>query len=180
MTRIVRWFVQGLIFCVPIALTVWIVLGTFRTIDGWIGLDIPGIGVAIVLVGITVVGILATNFLTKRLMGLFESTLDRLPFVRLLHTSVKDLMSAFVGEKKRMGRPVLVDLVPGGAVKAMGFITRDDVSHYGAGDGVAVYFPQAYNFAGQVVIVPKASITPIALDSSEVMAFIVSGGVAGK
>jgi len=45
---------------------------------------------------------------------------------------------------------------------------------------VAVYFPQAYNFAGQLVIVPRAAVTPVAVDASDAMAFIVSGGVTGK
>jgi uncharacterized membrane protein len=104
----------------------------------------------------------------------------RLPLLRLLHTSIKDLMSAFVGERRRFNRPVLVDMGADGRIKVAGFVTRDSMANYGRPDDVAVYFPQAYNFAGQVVIVPRTAITALDRDSSDVMAFIVSGGVTGK
>lgn len=180
MKRIVRYFLQGLIFVVPIALTAWLFYASFRTIDGWLGLPIPGAGVAAVLIAVTIFGVLASNFLTRRILSAFEGLLDRLPFVRLLHTSMKDLMGAFVGEKKRFDKPVMVDLAPGGHVRALGFITRQTMAHYQLPDAVAVYFPQAYNFAGQVVIVPRSAVRELELESSEVMAFIVSGGIAGK
>lgn len=178
MRRIVNWFLQGLIFVVPIALTIWLFVAVFSAIDGWLGLPVPGLGLLALLIFVTLVGALATNFLTRQLLGLFERALDRLPFARLLHTSVKDLMSAFVGEKRRFTRPVLVEMTPGG-VKAFGFVTREKMAPFALADHVAVYFPQSYNFAGQVVVVPRERVTPVAVDSAEVMAFIVSGGVTG-
>ena len=54
------------------------------------------------------------------------------------------------------------------------------MERFGRPDDVAVYFPQSYNFAGQVVIVPRAAVTALAVDASDAMAFIVSGGVTGK
>lgn len=184
MRRLINYFLQGLIFLVPIILTLWAAGSTFLAIDGWIrrlmGSRIPGLGFLVMLAGVTLFGFLASNFFTRRLLQLFESLLDRLPLLRLLHSSVKDLMSAFVGEKRRFNRPVLVSLGGDGRLKAFGFVTRDDMNRYGLPDEVAVYFPQAYNFAGQVVVVPRSAVTPIAADSSEVMAFIVSGGVTGK
>ena len=67
---------------------------------------------------------------------------------------------------------------PGIAVLA--FQTRDDLSPIGLPDHVAVYFPQSYNFAGNVFIVPKSRVEPIDVDSTTVMTFIVSGGVSGE
>jgi uncharacterized membrane protein len=132
------------------------------------------------LVAVTGFGFLASNFFTRRLLSFVERQLDRLPLLRLLHVSLKDLMSAFVGEKRRFNQPVLVDMGADGRVKVAGFVTRDSMAQYGRPDDVAVYFPQAYNFAGQVVIVPRTAVTAIARDSSDVMAFIVSGGVTGR
>jgi uncharacterized membrane protein len=184
MRRLVNYFLQGLIFLVPILFTLWIAGSAFLTIDDWIrgAIHIPirGIGFLVMLVGVTGFGFLASNFFTRRLLAFLERQLDRLPLLRLLHTSLKDLMNAFVGEKRRFNRPVLVDLGADGRVKVAGFVTRDSMANYGRPEDVAVYFPQAYNFAGQVVIVPRTSITAIAGDSSDVMAFIVSGGVTGK
>jgi len=184
MRRIVNYFLQGLIFLVPIVLTLWAVGSTFLAIDRWIGrligAPIFGVGFAVMLVGVTVFGFLASNFLTRRLLQFFEQVLDRLPLLKLLHTSIKDLMSAFVGEKRRFNKPVLVDLDGGGRLKVVGFVTRDSMDNFGRPDDVAVYFPQSYNFAGQLVIVPRAAVTAVAVDASDAMAFIVSGGVTGK
>jgi uncharacterized membrane protein len=184
MRRIAYYFLQGLIFLVPIILTLWAAGSTFLAIDNGIrnltGLHIRGVGFLAALVAVTVFGFLASNFFTRGLLQLFERMLDRLPLLKLLHTSLKDLMSAFVGEKRRFNKPVMVDLVADGRLKAVGFVTRDSMERFGRPDDLAVYFPQAYNFAGQVVIVPRSAVVPLALDSPEVMAFIVSGGVTGK
>lgn len=184
MRRIVYYFLQGLIFLVPIVFTLWAVGSAFLAIDGWvgrlIGAPIFGLGFAVMLVGVTVLGFLASNFLTRRLLQLFEQLLDRLPLLKLLHTSIKDLMSAFVGEKRRFNKPVLVDLDGDGRLKVVGFVTRDSMEQFGRPDDVAVYFPQSYNFAGQLVIVPRAAVSAVAVDAKDAMAFIVSGGVTGK
>lgn len=184
MRRLVYYFLQGLIFLVPIAFTLWAVGTTFLVIDRWIGrlIGVPvfGLGFAVMLVSVTAFGVLASNFLTRRLLQFFEHQLDRLPLLRLLHTSIKDLMSAFVGEKRRFNKPVLVDVGGDGHVKAFGFVTHDSMERFGRPDDVAVYFPQSYNFAGQLVIVPRAAVTAVAVDASDVMAFIVSGGVTGR
>jgi uncharacterized membrane protein len=184
MRRLVYYFLQGLIFLVPIVFTLWAVGSAFLAIDGWIGrligAPIFGLGFAVMLVGVTVLGFLASNFLTRRLLQVFERLLDRLPLLKLLHTSIKDLMSAFVGEKRKFSRPVLVDLGGDGRLKAVGFVTRDSMEGFGRPDDVAVYFPQSYNFAGQVVIAPRAAVTAIEVDAKDAMAFIVSGGVTGK
>ena len=184
MRRLVNYFLQGLIFLVPIVLTLWAVGSSFLAIDRWIGrligYPIFGLGFAVMLVGVTVFGFLASNFLTRRLLQFFEQLLDGLPLLKLLHTSIKDLMSAFVGEKRRFNKPVLVDMGADGRLKVVGFVTRDSMERFGRPDDVAVYFPQSYNFAGQVVIVPRTAVTAIAVDASEAMAFIVSGGVTGK
>jgi len=177
MKRLINYFLQGLIYLAPIALVVWVAAAVFTTIDGWLGLPVPGIGFLAVIVLVTGLGFLLSNFLTRRILAAVESVLDRLPFVKLLHTSMKDLMSAFVGEKRRFDKPVVVDLDAAGGVKLLGFITRTSLEDLALGDDVAVYLPQAYNFAGQLVIVKRERVRPLALDSAAVMALIVSGGV---
>jgi uncharacterized membrane protein len=184
MRRLANYFFQGLIFLVPIFLTLWAAGSTFLAIDDWIrrliGWPVRGVGFLVALVGVTAFGFLASNFLTRGLLQLVERVLDRLPLLKLLHTSLKDLMSAFVGEKRRFNKPVLVELASGSGIRAVGFVTRDSMERFGRPDDVAVYFPQAYNFAGQVVLVPKGAVTPLAVDSPDAMAFIVSGGVTGR
>ena len=91
---------------------------------------------------------------------------------------MKDMMSAFVGKKKQFNTPVLVKMGEGVEVERMGFITKDDLSEMGISDDkVAVYFPFSYGINGQVMIIPKKNISRIHASSSDVMKFIVSGGV---
>jgi uncharacterized membrane protein len=103
--------------------------------------------------------------------------MDRLPFVRLLYSSTRDLLNAFVGEKRRFDKPVLVTPYPGGVARALGFVTQESLSTLGLADHVTVYLPQSYNFAGSLLIFPAGAVVPLDADSADVMAFIVSGGV---
>lgn len=177
MKRLATYFLRGLVLTVPLAVTVWVCWLILRTIDGWLGLGIPGAGFVVTLVGITLIGFLGTNLLWNSLMERLEQLLDRLPFVRILYNSTKDLLDAFVGEKRRFDRPVMVAMSADGAVRTFGFITQQSLEKLGLPDDVAVYFPQSYNFAGQLVVVPAARITRLDAVSSDVLAFIVSGGV---
>jgi len=105
--------------------------------------------------------------------------LDRAPLIKTLYTSIGDLLSAFVGEKKRFNKPVLVKISADGGVEKLGFITEEDLSELGiAGDKIAVYLPHSYNFSGNLFIVSRDRVTPIDRNASEVMKFIVSGGVS--
>ena len=182
--RLMSYFLRGIIFVVPIGLTVWVLYGTIHSVDVWartqLDLTFPGLGLVITMAVITFLGFLASNFLTRRALQWFERLFDRLPVVKLLHGSLKDVLNAFVGDKRRFDMPVVVDVNGNGSLKAIGFITRENVEHYQPGGYVAVYFPQSYNFAGQVVLVPRSAVLPIELPASDVMTFIVSGGISGK
>lgn len=177
MKRLATYFLRGVVLTVPLAVTIWICWLILRTIDGWLGIDIPGAGFVVTMVGITIVGFLGTNLLWNSLVERLEQVLDRLPFVRILYNSTKDLLDAFVGEKRRFDRPVMVAMSADGAVRTFGFITQQSLEKLGLPDDVAVYFPQSYNFAGQLVVVPATRITRLDAVSSDVLAFIVSGGV---
>jgi len=177
MNRMVRYFVNGLLLSTPIALTLYVCWRIFRAVDSWLGLPWDGVGFLVTIALITLVGYLATTYLWNSLFGLVEQAMDRVPLVRFLYNSLKEVLGAFVGEKKRFDRPVAVRLIPGGNARALGFLTRESLDSLGLTDLVAVYLPQSYNFAGQVLLFPRDQVTPIAANSSDVMAFIVSGGV---
>jgi uncharacterized membrane protein len=111
------------------------------------------------------------------MLSIVEGVLERLPFVRLLYSSTKDLLNAFVGEKRRFDKPVLVAPFASGEARALGFVTQDTLATMGMREHVAVYLPQSYNFAGSLLIFPTSVVTPLDAESADVMAFIVSGGV---
>ena len=181
MKRLLGYFLRGLVLLAPLAITLYVCVLVFTTIDGWLRLPVPGVGFVVTVALITLVGFLASTLLTRTLAGLLgvvERALTRLPFVRLLYTSTKDLLNAFVGERRRFDRPVVLAVGTGG-VKTLGFVTDDDLGRLGLAGHVAVYLPQSYNFAGNLVLFPADQVTALAAESSEVMAFIISGGVTG-
>lgn len=180
MKRIARYFFEGLLFTIPLAVTLYVLYKLFVTVDSWLRLPIPGVGFVITLASIVIIGFLASNVLTRGILSVVDKVFGHLPFIKLLYSSIKDLIGAFVGEKKSFDRPVLVKLTPNGSAKAIGFITRDSMEMYGIEDHVAVYFPQSYNFAGNLLIFPADQVEILEADSADVMAFLVSGGVSGK
>ena len=109
-----------------------------------------------------------------------DRILNRLPLVKLLYGSVKDLLNAFVGDKKSFSHPVLVQLNGDSQAHVLGFITCDSLFHLGLDGYVSVYVPQSYNFAGQLLVFPISRVKALEANSTEVMTFIVSGGVAGN
>jgi uncharacterized membrane protein len=172
-----RYFFRGLLILVPLAVTVAVLYGILVKMDRWLGLPYPGAGLLILVAGTFLIGLLASNFVAKKVFETLERVFVKVPIVKLVYGSVRDLTGAFVGEKKSFEQPVLVAL-PGGA-SLVGFVTRRSLEAIGLPDHVAVYVPQAYAFAGHVLVFPRASVTPLAVDSAEVMAFLVSGGVSG-
>jgi uncharacterized membrane protein len=180
MRRLLGYFVRGLVLVAPIAVTLWICWGIFTRVDGWLGLPIQGAGFVATLVLITLVGFLGSNLLTRSLVGLLENAMSRLPFVRLLYGSTKDLLNAFVGEKRRFDKPVLMSLLrEDSSAKLVGFVTQETLDHLGMSGYVAVYCPYSYAFAGQVYVVAASQVEPLDVASADAMAFIVSGGVSG-
>ena len=177
MSRLLNYFFKGLIVIAPVFITVYVCYLIFTKIDSWLGLSIPGVGFLITVALIIMVGFAAQTFLSRTMVGALDRVFERLPFARLLYSSTKDLLNAFVGEHRRFDKPVLVTLQAGGSAKAFGFLTQGTLGRFGLGDHVAVYIPQSYGFAGNMLVFPAAQVQPIKADSPAVMAFILSGGV---
>lgn len=178
MNFLIKNFLRGLAILIPIVATIWLVVITFLTIDRWIEAPYPGIGIGVTILLILAVGMLAGNVIGKKLLRLTDMVFMRAPLVKIIYLAIKDLVEAFVGDRKKFNRPVLVSL-PAIEASALGFVTRDQIDFLPGSDLIAVYFPQSYNFAGNLLLVSAARITPIDADSTQVMAFIVSGGISG-
>lgn len=185
MKFLLRSFFRGLLFVVPIALTIYILYEVFTRLDSlvdadhWFGVHIPGVGLAIMVVAITIIGAIASSILARWLVKLVDRIFQRIPLVKLIYGAIKDLLEAFVGDSKKFDTPVLVSLGEAVGGEVLGFITRRDLGWLGREGSVAVYFPQSYNFAGNVVLFPGDRLKEVKADSSDVMQFIVSGGVSG-
>ena len=110
-------------------------------------------------------------------VGNLDGLMARVPLVRLVYNATKDLIGAFVGEKKRFDTPVVVSFTDDGTIRGLGFITQESMDMLGTLQSVTVYFPQSYAFAGWTFIVPASRVQRLETSSSDFMAFVVSGGV---
>ena len=178
MSRLITYFGRGLLAVVPIGLTVWMLYSIFVWVDGLVPTTIPGIGLLIVLGIIMGVGVLVSTVIPNSFLNLFEGSIKHLPLVRLIYFSLKDLISAFVGDKKKFNQPVLVLINRQSDIRKVGFITQTDLSKLELKGYVAVYLPHSYAFSGELVIVPADNVTLLNIPSAEAMKLIVSGGVA--
>ena len=147
-------------------------------IDGFFNFNLPGLGVTLTLFLILGLGMIGSNLITKRLLGVFEVIFGRLPLIKVFYFAVRDLVNAFAGEKKGFNHPVLVSLWPEGETQALGFMTRASFDDLGIQDRVGVYFPQAFNFAGNLLLVPSSAVTPLDANAKDIMSLIVSGGIS--
>lgn len=175
--RFITYFLRGLLFVVPLALTVYVIILILKFLDGIIPIPVPGLGILIMFSFITFMGFLASIFVTRPLFDIFEKLMFKVPLVNILYTSIKDLMSAFVGDKKKFNTPVIVKL--SNNMFRLGFITQEDLSVLGEVNLVAIYFPHSYNFSGNLYLVPRENVRILEnVRSTDVMKFIVSGGVS--
>ncbi|HVJ22150.1 MAG TPA: DUF502 domain-containing protein [Polyangiaceae bacterium] len=171
-----RYFVRGCLVAAPLGLTIYIVYSTLQAIDHLLPAPVPGLGLLITVALLTVVGFLTSNVVGRTVVDFTDRLLKSVPLVKLVYSSLKDMVGAFVGEKKSFNRPVTVRV---GELKVLGFVTRDSLDGLALPGHVAVYFPQSYNFAGYLVLAPRELVEPVNVPSSELMTFIVSGGVSG-
>lgn len=178
LSRLATWFAQGLLVFVPTMATVYSVWLLLSWLDSLIGLPIPGLGLILTILLILAIGFVTTNVAGQAVLALFERAIAHLPVVSLLYTSIKDLLNAFVGDKKSFDAPAMVAIDDAGHVKVFGFVTCRTFDDPRLAGHVAVYLPQAYNFAGNVILVPKQRVELVDADPAQFMAFIVSGGVS--
>jgi uncharacterized membrane protein len=176
--RLVRYFVRGCLVLVPLGITGYVIYATLRFIDQLLPVGIPGVGFVLTVSLVTLVGLFTSNVVGKTVFQVTDQMLSGMPLVKLIYTSIKDLIRAFVGDHKSFDQPAIVSVVPGGP-RLLGFITREAMHVIGLPGHVAVYFPQSYNFAGQLAVVPRELVELLDAPSSEVMTFIVSGGISG-
>lgn len=187
---ILNYLIKGLLIVVPIALSIFIVVWAVTTVDSWLNINnilgvdpftganrnIPGLGLGLVIAIILVAGIIVTNFVTEPMYNWFQRTMNKLPLLNFIFSSIKDLTEAFVGDEKKFNNPVLVEVE--GNLKRIGFLTQNDLSKIDLPGDVIVYFPFSYSFAGQVYVVGKDKIKPLNMSASDAMKLVVSGGVS--
>jgi len=188
-SKLLQYFLQGLLVIAPIAITIYTVYWIVSTIDSQIPLFTEvgadgkiyvrnyGLGFLIVIVAICTIGYLSSFFIKNKIFNLFDTLLVRTPGIRLIYSTVKDFFEAFAGEKKKFNKPALAN-IDDNDVWRVGFITQEDAVNFGFDEYVAVYIPMAYSIAGNVYLLPRNRVRPITdLNATDAMKFAISGGV---
>ena len=186
MKKILAFFFQGLLYIAPIGITFFILYKAFFFVDdifkplvySVFGFHIPGVGLIVLFLLITLLGIVGQTIIAKPIKFLVNHFLNRAPLVKAFYNSIKDFLSAFVGKEKKFNQPVLVQVSLISNLEKIGFVTREDLSDLGVEDKkVAVYFPHSYNFSGELFIVPANQVKHLEGAPADIMKFVVSGGV---
>jgi uncharacterized membrane protein len=190
LNALLRYFAKGLLVVVPLSAAFFLVFWAFSSVDDALNLSeqflvnpadgkplyIPGLGILSVVIIILLAGVIGTYLITEPIYNWFNRWINRIPVLKFIYSSIKDLTEAFVGDDKKLSEPVLVEDAHG--FKRIGFLTQKDMSAFGLEGEVAVYFPLSYSFAGQVYIVKADRVKPLHISSAQAMKFIVSGGVS--
>ncbi len=177
--RVLRYFFSGTLFIVPLVATAYFIFVSISWLDSLLMLPYPGLGFVIIFLAITAFGYLTTNFAFKAVMDWFDMGMNKIPLVKLIYSAVKDLLGAFVGDKKKFTKPVLVRINAQNNLYQIGFITQNDLTGLGLQDMVVVYFPHSYAFSGFHYFVARENIRTLDIPGDVAMKFIVSGGVSG-
>ncbi|HPW89464.1 MAG TPA: DUF502 domain-containing protein [Kaistella chaponensis] len=185
LNTLAKSFFQGLLIIGPFALTIWIIWYIVSSIDNIIPTiserTYPGITFLIVIISTTLIGYLGNKFIIGRVVvDSFDYLLEHTPGIKFIYTSLKDVMTSFVGDKKKFNKPVLIKTTENPAIWRIGFLTQSDLSSVGFPNYVSVYLPHSYAVSGWVVFVLATNITILEnVSAAQAMKFAVSGGVAG-
>lgn len=187
MKKLARFFLQGILYLAPITVTAYIILLIFNFVDGlledflfvFLDLSIPGLGIIILIIVLTVVGYLGQTIIATPIKRFTKRIIESVPILNVVYSAFSDLFSAFVGKEKKFNKPVMVLVNPISNLEKIGFLTENDLRLLGEKEKVAVYFPHSYNFSGELFIVPVNQVRSLNVNAGDIMKFVVSGGVAG-
>jgi uncharacterized membrane protein len=189
--QLLKFFINGILTIVPIGLVIYVIVQMFQFLDSLLGnmlrekigdgVYVPGFGLLLTIVLITVIGWLMTYWFSVRLVEFFEGILKKIPFVKSLYAVIKETIESIFGEKKSFSKVALVT-VPNSPMKMMGFITVEGLEALDDSlqDHVAIYVPQTFQVAGITFLVPNEHVEVLEISPEEAMRFILSGGVSGS
>ncbi len=189
-----KYFITGLLVLVPLFITVWVISGLVGMMDQsllllpetWrpkaqLGLDIPGMGAILTLLIIFVTGVIATNFFGKRLILVWEALLARVPVVKSIYASVKQVSDTLFSDSGNAFRQAVLVQFPRPGAWTIAFVTGKpggDVANHLSGDYLSVYVPTTPNpTGGYFLMLPRADVVELDMSVDEALKYIISMGV---
>jgi uncharacterized membrane protein len=189
MVRLRNYLIAGLIVLLPLYITFYILRFLFLVIDGllaqplaMLGLNIPGLGFILVLLILLGVGFLANNFFGKKLIGLIEWMMARLPIIKSVYNGVKQIIDAFSAQQRTAFQKVVLVEYPRQGLWSMAFLTGSEFAELDAKTGkelVSVFLPTTPNpTTGFLLFLPKEHVQVLDMTVDTGMRMIISAGVA--
>jgi len=189
-----RYFITGLLVLVPLFITIWVLIVLIGILDqslllvpaslqpeALFGMSIPGLGALLTLGIILLTGVIATNFFGKRIILFWESLLGRVPVVKSIYYSVKQVSDTLFADSGQAFRKALLVQYPREGSWTIAFLTGKpggDVVNHLQGDYVSVYVPTTPNpTSGFFLMMPKADVIELTMSVDEALKYIVSMGV---
>jgi uncharacterized membrane protein len=188
-----RWFITGILVSMPLILTVYIVLWIIEFFDnliipslfeGTFITKIPGIGLISSIIGMIFLGFIASNFLGRYFVRLGETILNKIPIVRNIYATLKQVFDTVLSSQSKAFREVVLIEFPRKGIWALAFITSEtkgEIQDKTADDVVSVYVPTTPNpTSGFLIFVPKKDITFLEMKPDLAMKLILSNGIIDK
>jgi uncharacterized membrane protein len=189
-----KYFITGLLVLVPLFITVWVISGLVGMMDQslfllpetWrpkaqLGLEIPGMGAILTLLIIFFTGVIATNFFGKRLILVWEALLARVPVVKSIYASVKQVSDTLFSDSGNAFRQAVLVQFPRPGAWTIAFVTGKpggDVANHLSGDYLSVYVPTTPNpTGGYFLMLPRADVVELDMSVDEALKYIISMGV---
>jgi uncharacterized membrane protein len=189
-----RYLIAGLLVWVPLGITIYVITFLVTTLDqtlllvppalrpeALVGFHIPGLGVVLSFVILLLTGMIAANFFGLRLIQLWESLLGRIPVVKSIYSSVKQVSDTVLSDQGTAFRKALLVEFPRPGCWTIAFLTgapADSVVDHLPGDHVSVYVPTTPNpTGGYFVMVPRSAVRELDMSVDEALKYIISMGV---
>ena len=189
-----KYFITGLLIWIPLVITIWVLKVIFDALDQsllllpdsfqtdhWLGVHIPGLGAILTIVVVFLTGIFATNFFGAQLIELWHLILNRIPVVRSIYSSVKQISDTVFSSSGQAFRKALLVQWPHEGMWTIAFLTGTpggDVVNYVPEDCLSVYVPTTPNpTGGYFVIVRKSEVIELDMSVDQALTYIISMGV---
>jgi uncharacterized membrane protein len=180
-----RYFLTGLFVLLPVVVSLKVFVWLVTYVDDLLkpllrdvlGEYFFGIGIAIIIVLLFVVGMFAQNYIGKRLVRLVELIFDRLPFIRTIYSVVRQLIEPFYSEKGNSFRQVVLIEYPMEKRYSLGFIANEDAGTVDGEKLVTVFLPSNHLHLGYLVIMPAKDAIPVDIGVEDALKTIVSCGI---
>jgi len=176
-----RQFIAGIIVTIPIGVTVWLVIWIFTSIDGILqpavssilGRTIPGLGFVILIVLVYLAGVMASNFGTRRLVDYGQSLLNRIPIIRPIYSSIKQIADSFSASGAGFKQVVIAEFQ---GTRTIGFVTNESLDK--AGNRLLyIFIPTTPNpTSGFLQIVKEEDVIQVDTSVDDAMKMVVSAG----